>query len=352
MTVVTTAFLSRLAPVFVRYVDLKRALGRRFDNETRTLQSLDRFLGDQATLYPDLSAAAFQAWCQAQEKVASGVRRLRMRVVYNFCLYRRRTEPQCFVPDPALFPKLHQRLRPYIFSEEEVARLLQAVSKLNRVPSSPLRPEVIRLAIVLLFTTGIRRGELLRLTLGDYDRRDSTLLIRETKFYKSRLLPLNRDIADEMDRYLQARSRRKLPVSSDTALIWNARKGGRAYTGTGLQGCLRPCSNNAQSSRPSAGCHEFMIFLLDSLSTLCCAGTARVPMWKPNSRCWPPIWDTLPCCPPTITCTGSSHSEPPPVSDSPATTAAWWCLFGAGKEDRDEDATSQSTWRRRSRLLH
>jgi hypothetical protein len=40
------------------------------------------------------------------------------------------------------------------------------------------------------------------------------------------------------------------------------------------------------------------------------------------------------------------------VSDSPATTAAWWCLFGAGKEDRDEDATSQSTWRRRSRLLH
>ena len=198
MTVVTTAFLSRLAPVFVRYVDLKRALGRRFDNETRTLQSLDRFLGDQATLYPDLSAAAFQAWCQAQEKVASGVRRLRMRVVYNFCLYRRRTEPQCFVPDPALFPNLHQRVRPYIFSEQEVARLLQAVSKLNRVPSSPLRPEVIRLAIVLLFTTGIRRGELLRLTLGDYDRRDSTLLIRETKFYKSRLLPLNRDIADEM----------------------------------------------------------------------------------------------------------------------------------------------------------
>ncbi len=193
MTGVTTAFSSLLAPVFAQYVDLKRALGRRFDNETRTVQSLDRFLQDQANTYPDLSAAAFQAWCQTQEKVASGVRRHRMLVVYNFCLYRRRTEPQCFVPDPALFPKLHQRLRPYIFSELEVARLLRAVSKLNRVSSSPLRPEVIRLAIVLLFATGIRR-----------------------------------------------RAQRKLPVSSDTALIWNARRGGRAYTGTGLQCCLRP----------------------------------------------------------------------------------------------------------------
>jgi len=240
MTGVTTAFSSLLAPVFARYVDLKRALGRRFDNETRTLQSLDQFLRDRATMYPDLSAAVFQAWCHAQEKVASGVRRHRMLVVYNFCLYRRRSEPQCFVPDPALFPKLHQRLRPYIFSEQEVARLLRAASELNRVPTSPLRPEVIRLAIVLLFTTGIRRGELLRLTLADYNRQESTLLVQATKFYKSRLLPLNRDIADEMDRYLQARAQRKLSVSPDTALIWNARKGGRAYTGTGLQRCLGP----------------------------------------------------------------------------------------------------------------
>jgi integrase len=233
-------FSSRLARLFARYVELKRALGRRFDREARVLQSLDRFLRDEATTYPDLSAAAFQVWCRTQEHVASGVRRHRMLDVYNFCLYRRRTESQCFVADPTLFPKLRQRLRPYIFSEKEVARLLRVASKLNRVPTSPLRPEVIRLAIVLLFTTGIRRGELLRLTLADYDRRDSTLLIRGTKFYKSRLLPLNRDISDEMDRYLHARAQRKLPVSPDTALIWNARKGGRAYTGTGLQGCLRP----------------------------------------------------------------------------------------------------------------
>jgi integrase/recombinase XerD len=237
MTRATAVFSSRLAPVLARYVGLKRALGLRFHEPTRTLESLDRFL--QAKKHRDLNAAAFQDWCQTQDHVTSGTRRERMQDVYNFCLYRRRTEPQCFVPDPALFPKPHQRLRPYIFSEEEVTKLLQGASGLKRVPSSPLRPEVIRLAIVLLFTTGIRLGELLRLTRGDYDDRNAILRIRESKFHKSRLLPVNDDIAGEIEHYLRVRTRRKLLLSSDTALIWNAIKGGRAYSGWGLQFILR-----------------------------------------------------------------------------------------------------------------
>jgi integrase/recombinase XerD len=212
--VFTPMFSSHLAPVFTRYVDLKRALGRGFDGPARTLQSLDRYLCEQSAKYPDLNVAAFQAWCRTHEHVASGVRRARMLEVCGFCLYRRRTEPQCFVPDPNSFPSYHQRLKPYIFSEAEVAKLLHASSGLKRCPSSPLRPEVIRLAIILLFTTGIRRGELLGLTLGDYNRRESSLHIRETKFYKSRLLPINSGIADEIDHYLRARARRKQQSSS------------------------------------------------------------------------------------------------------------------------------------------
>jgi integrase len=103
-----------------------------------------------------------------------------------------------------------------------------------------LRPEAIRLAIILLFTTGIRRGELLKLMIGDYNRVESTLHIRETKFYKSRLLPINSGIADELDGYLRARSRRKLSVSPDMALIWNPSWGGGAYSGTSLRRSLQP----------------------------------------------------------------------------------------------------------------
>ena len=237
--VFTPTFLSRLAPVFTRYVELKRALGRRFEVPARTLQNLDRFLNAQDAKYPDLDTVAFQAWCHTHEHVASGVRRVRMLEVRAFCLYRRRTEPQCFIPDLNSFPFYHQRLKPYIFRDAEIARLLGAASDLKRCPASPLRPETIRLAIVLLHTTGVRRCELLNLRIGDYDRRDLTLHIRETKFYKSRLLPINNGIADEIDCYLRVRGQRKFPVSSDSALIWNPSWGGGAYSATSLRCCIR-----------------------------------------------------------------------------------------------------------------
>lgn len=348
---VAAVFSSRLGPVLKRYVDLKRALGRRFDEPTRTLQLLDRFLQDHAAKYPDLNAAAFEAWCQTQGHLASGVRRGRMMEVCNFCLYRRRTEPRCFVPDPALFPKPHQRLQPYIFSQQEVMRLLRAASELKRGRSSPLRPEVIRLAIVLLFTTGIRRGELLRLILGDYNRQDATLLIRESKFHKSRLLPLNSDIVVEMAHYLRARAVRKLPISPDTALIWNATKGGL----TAARACNSACSpyfKNAPSSPQKESCRGFMTLVIVSLSMHCCAGTGRAPKWGPSSLCWLLIWGMFPCCPPTITCNGSSGSEPLRAKDLPATTANWLCPYRVGKEEPDEEATSQSAGRRCARLLH
>ena len=71
--------------------------------------------------------------------------------VYKLCAYRRRTEPECFLPDPAAFPPYHQRgAKPYIFSAAEVARLLKSAASLAPNHSTPLRPEVTRLAIVRL----------------------------------------------------------------------------------------------------------------------------------------------------------------------------------------------------------
>lgn len=259
-SVFTPVFSSRLAPLFTRYVRLKRALGRRFDIPSRTLQSLDRFLHAHRDKYTDLNTAIFEAWCHTYEHLSSGVRRVRMLAVSSFCVYRRRTEPQCFVPDPRSFPPYHQRVKPYIFSEAEVAILLRSASELQRYPSSPLRPEVIRLAIALLFTTGIRRGELLALKIGDYNRQELTLHIRETKFYKSRLLPINSSIALEIEKCLYARTQRRLPFSSDAALIWNAAWGGGAYSGTALRHSLQPLLRKCSIVTPkgkSPRIHDF-----------------------------------------------------------------------------------------------
>jgi integrase/recombinase XerD len=232
-------FISSLAPVFQRYLDLKRTLGREYSKGSWVLHSLDRFLSDPTYNWPDLTFDAFQQWCHTQEKISFGVRRFRMETVCNFCLYRRRTEPHCFVPDPSLFPKPHQKITPYIFSESKAAEVLTACSRLPRISTSHLRPEVIRLAFALLYTTGMRRGELLRLSVNDYDSNEGSLLIREFKFHKSRVLPLHHDMVDEINRYCRLRGKLHLPTSPETPLIWNSIGGGRPYTSEGLRGSLR-----------------------------------------------------------------------------------------------------------------
>ena len=243
-------FSSPLASPLRRYITLKQTLGREYAKETRVLSSLDQFLADPKNPDHNLTSHSFQQWCQKDEKLSSGERRGRMRMVRNFCLYRRRSEPQCFVPDPALFPRRHQPVRPYIFSPAEIQRLLDQCSHLRPSLYSPLRPQLFRLVVVLLFTTGLRRGELLRLTVADYDSHEGTLMIRASKFHKSRLLPLPDDVGREIDQYLGARRCRHLPLTPDTPLVWNCFGGGRAYTAESLCGGLKQLVERTEIQTP------------------------------------------------------------------------------------------------------
>jgi len=230
-----SSLASALGPTIARYLALKEALGRRFATERATLTHLDAFLSAAAT---DLTVESFTAWCRTFEYLTGTVRRNRMRVARNLCLYRRRVEPACFVPDTAQFPSDHQPIRPHIFTETQIARLLLACDTLQPAVGSPLRRETFRLALVLLYTTGLRRGELLRLTLSDYTPNERTLLIRESKFHKSRLLPLSDDGTSEMERYLDTRRRRHLAIETKAPLVWNAYAGGRPYTGQGFRSTI------------------------------------------------------------------------------------------------------------------
>jgi integrase/recombinase XerD len=227
-----TAFVSVFGSTVARFLAMKETMGRRYTTERAVLKRLDHFF---ATRDEDLSAETFAQWCQAQESLTSGVRRSRMRIVRNFCLYRRRAESSCFVPDLALFPPHHQGLQPHIFTEAEIGRLLRAADALGPAPGSPLRHEGLRLALVLFYTTGLRRGELLRLTIGDYAPDARTLLIRESKFHKFRLLPLSADASFHLEAYLQARRSQRLPVSGETALFGSPYCDGKPYTATGLR---------------------------------------------------------------------------------------------------------------------
>lgn len=225
-------FFSKIGSMIMRYIDLKKALGQRTETLQYQLAQLDRFL--TAECAADLDLYTFASWCKSIELLAANTRRQRMRMVYHLCLFRRRYEPACFLPDPSQFPPRQPLSKPHIFSETEIALLLYAVYTLQPHPCSPLHRSVARLAIVLLYTAGLRRGELANLCIGDYSHETHTLLIRRTKFYKSRLVPLSNDAVGELRCYLEERERSGFSNAVDSPLLIHRHGGETGYSGMGL----------------------------------------------------------------------------------------------------------------------
>jgi integrase/recombinase XerD len=219
-----------------RYLQRQRALGRGYVHEGHVFDALRRFLKDNGSA--DLDQANFEAWCASQTRLSVNTRRNRQLIVRNFCLYRQRSEPTCFVPDINRFPRRCPYAPPVIFGPAEVARLLVIADRLTATPSSPLRPVVMRLAVVLLYTAGLRHGELLRLTLADADPHHGVLRIRESKFHKSRIVPLSPDACRELRAYLIRRRCPPLSRSPDSPLLCNGKGGGHRYSTAGLRGAL------------------------------------------------------------------------------------------------------------------
>lgn len=105
-------------------------------------------------------------------------------------------------PLPRTKPKSPRQFRPYIYSVEEVKRMIQAVDCRHR-GRWHLEPRTVRTLLLLLYGTGLRIGEAIRLQHRDVDFRERIISIRETKFYKSRLVPISTDLADVLQGYFR-----------------------------------------------------------------------------------------------------------------------------------------------------
>jgi site-specific recombinase XerD len=108
------------------------------------------------------------------------------------------------VPLPTIIPKEPVRFVPYIYSSEEVQRLLDGTAFYQK-QRIEMEPDTFRTILLTLYGSGLRGGECLSLTLADVDMRQAVLTIRDTKFYKSRLVPLGCELNEVLLRYAERR---------------------------------------------------------------------------------------------------------------------------------------------------
>jgi integrase len=186
-----------------RYIALRCTLGYKLRKPARNLQAFARYANDRGERH--VRAATVLAWVTATGPTRDA-RAERLRHLILFARFLNAEDPQHEVPASNIFAGRKTRPVPYIYTSDEITRILDAAGGLRRQRPNPLRRELYVTMLGLIAATGLRVSEAIALRLDDVWA-DGVLHIRETKFCKSRLVPLHPTVVEALERYLDKRKR-------------------------------------------------------------------------------------------------------------------------------------------------
>ena len=185
-----------------RYVTLRRSLGFSLADTPRALAAFVHYASAQGETH--VRSATAISW--AAQASTQGSRHRRLQEIALFARFLHAEDLAHEVPPQRLFYHASTRPAPYIYTHEELARLLETAGTLRRQKPSPLRRHIYVMLFGLIAATGLRVSEALNLKMSDL-LPDGVLHIRETKFYKNRLVPLHPSVVEALDSYLLIRQR-------------------------------------------------------------------------------------------------------------------------------------------------
>lgn len=184
------------------YLALRRALGYKLLLDGALLRRFVDFLEQEGASHVTIALAV--RWAQQPPDIQPSQAAHRLTFVRGFARHLSAIDPRTEVPPVGLLPRQFQRLTPYIYSDDEIHRLLEAAQEL---PSSAgLRPWTYSTFLGLLTVTGLRLGEAIRLQRDDVDVLQGVLRIRQTKFGKDRFVPLHPSTVQALLRYARQRN--------------------------------------------------------------------------------------------------------------------------------------------------
>lgn len=212
----------KLVACLQTYIAFKRALGMRFCSDAAALRAFGRAMGDLDVA--DVTPDAVRAFLAGRGPVTAFWRQkwIILRSFYRFALSRSFAATS---PLPVTPPRFPPPLTPYIYSVEELTRLLAATATLQDA-RCPVRALTFRTLLLLLYGTGMRIGEALALTVHDVDVEESLVTVRDTKFFKTRLVPTGPRLTHALTAY--SARRRQLPLpAGDASAFFATRTGHR-----------------------------------------------------------------------------------------------------------------------------
>jgi len=193
----------KLKELIARYVAFRKSLGEDFADTESLLGTFCRRMGeetdvmgvaaDQVMVFLEGSGTVTRYWHRKY-----GV----LKGLYRYALSRGFVASS---PLPTTVPKPPERMMPYIYTRDDLRKLFGSTSS-YRTDHRKLEPHTLRAILVLLYGAGLRISEAVGLTLGDVDLLGAVITITETKFHKTRLVPLGLDLNQVMAQYATTRT--------------------------------------------------------------------------------------------------------------------------------------------------
>lgn len=185
-----------------QYIAVRRALGTQLREPARTLGHLVGFLEREGAEFITTNLAL--RWATERKGVQRATWARRLTMVRRFATWLSTFDPRTEVPPRRLLYARHRRNKPHIFTAQEIEGLMTEAA---RLPSpTGLRALTYVTLIGLLASTGLRPGEALALKLADVDLQNGILAIRQTKFGKSRFVPIKDSTCAALARYVDRRN--------------------------------------------------------------------------------------------------------------------------------------------------
>lgn len=197
--------MNSLQNVLNEYISLRRNLGFKMRDEELALSKFIHFLKQNNISY--ITTGLALQWATMPSNVTQAYWARRLSMVRLFAQFYRAIDPRTEVPPCGLIPGKYQRKKPYIYNDGEILRLLAAAKEL---PSSTgMRSLTYFTLLGLLPVTGMRISEPIALLRSDVDLEHGILTVRNTKFTKSRLIPIHHSSVEILKRYSRLRDQKR-----------------------------------------------------------------------------------------------------------------------------------------------
>jgi len=185
------------------YLAMRRALGFKLQRHEAHLMGFARFMRRHHARR--ITGKRIVQWVRENPSIDPCYQALRFGAIRGFAVYHSTVDIRTEVPPTDLMPRARGRNRFYLYSDDEIQRLLAETLK-HRVGATSISRWVRYTLYGLLSVSGLRIGEALRLNVADVDLKEGILTIRDSKFGKSRLVPLHPSTRTALRKYFQRRN--------------------------------------------------------------------------------------------------------------------------------------------------